>query len=652
MLTGACAVQGQGLIRNIGDRGFNRSGGSGGNDSLQRRDRYEDSITIRFKFLDSTRNYTLDSSIGEFRRFPVPYTYHYLGNVGTAAQSILFNPNRSAGFDPGFHAFDVYKWKLHQVRFYNTTRPYTELGYVIGSQAQQTIDIIHTQNLRPHWNAAIQYRLINTPGFFSNQQANHNNYLLTSWYQSPNKRYNNYFVLLANNLKSAENGGILTDQDYLNDPVFDDRMGVPTKIGPSANASRNPFDVPLTTGNNYKEFNGLLRQQYDIGRKDSIVTDSTVIPLFFPRLRFEHTLKNGSYKYQFVDNVADSAFYKNYYDTALRKAIDTFIVADRWKEWSNDFSIYTFPDANNQQQFLKLGAELQLITGNLRSGSETFSNVIAHGEYRNRTRNQKWDMQAFGRLYAAGYNAGDYHAFVSLQRLISNKIGSLQIGFENINRSPAFLTDRRSSFYLDEPKSLNKENVSHLFAKAINPALQLELGADYYLLGNYIYYKGHYQVMQESALFNVLRVNASKTFNLSRHLKWYAEATVQQKTGTAELNLPLFFTRNRIAFEGNFFRNLFLSTGLEMRYHTPYRQDNYSPVLGQFSFQDSIRINNRPDVHAFFNFRIRGFKAYIRAENLNTLDEGFSFQRHNFGAPDYPYPGLVLRFGIYWSFVN
>jgi hypothetical protein len=82
--------------------------------------------------------------------------------------------------------------------------------------------------------------------------------------------------------------------------------------------------------------------------------------------------------------------------------------------------------------------------------------------------------------------------------------------------------------------------------------------------------------------------------------------------------------------------------------------DHYSPVLGQFTFQDTTTINNRPDVNAFFNFRIRSFKAYVRAENLNALEpaDGFSFTRHNFGAPDYPYPGLVLRFGIYWSFVN
>jgi hypothetical protein len=122
------------------------------------------------------------------------------------------------------------------------------------------------------------------------------------------------------------------------------------------------------------------------------------------------------------------------------------------------------------------------------------------------------------------------------------------------------------------------------------------------------------------------------------------------------VNIPLFYTRNRLAFEGNFFKNLHLSTGLEIRYHSPYKADWYSPVLGRFSYQDSIQINNRPQVDAFFNFRIRSFKAYVRTENLNAVNlggaSGFGFVNNNFAAPWYPYPGMVLRFGFYWSFVN
>src|SRR5690606_32010695 len=63
--------------------------GGASTDSLKRRDKNEDSITIRFRYIDSTRQYMLDSSVADFtRRFHIPATHVYLGNNGTAARSI------------------------------------------------------------------------------------------------------------------------------------------------------------------------------------------------------------------------------------------------------------------------------------------------------------------------------------------------------------------------------------------------------------------------------------------------------------------------------------------------------------------------------------------------------------------------------------
>ena len=61
-------------------------------DSLQHRNKNEDSITIYYRYLDSTRHYKLDSTINDFTtRFPVPSTNVYLGNLGNASRSILFS---------------------------------------------------------------------------------------------------------------------------------------------------------------------------------------------------------------------------------------------------------------------------------------------------------------------------------------------------------------------------------------------------------------------------------------------------------------------------------------------------------------------------------------------------------------------------------
>jgi hypothetical protein len=129
---------------------------------------------------------------------------------------------------------------------------------------------------------------------------------------------------------------------------------------------------------------------------------------------------------------------------------------------------------------------------------------------------------------------------------------------------------------------------------------------------------------------------------------------VQQTDQAAPIKVPFLFTRNRLAFEGTFYKNLNLSTGLEVRYYTPYKANNYSPVIGQFTPQDTVTISNTPDVSAFLHFRIKGFTGYIRAENLNTVSfrNGFGFINNNFAAPHYPTQGMIIRFGIQWWFVN
>ncbi len=640
-----------------------RSGGTGETDSLRHRNKLEDSITIHYRYLDSARNYKLDSSIGDFSlRFPIPATHIHLGNLGNASRSILFSPNLRSGFDPGFHALDNYKWKMEQVRFFNTTRPYSSITYQLGSRVEQVIELMHTQNIKPNWNFLFQYRLINSPGFFKNQKSNHNNYLLDSWFRSKNKRYNNYFVLLANKLQTSENGGIKDEANYLDNANYNDRFNIPTKLGGDEVFSTNFFSTKVSTGNKYNEFHFLLRQQYDLGKKDSLVTDSTVVPLFFPRLRFEHTFTLSKLRYNFTDFAhgaykPDSLYYQTYYRYTLLN--DTFSIQDKWSEIRNDFSIYQFPDANNLQQFIRLGVMIQNLSGEFAALKKSFFNTAGHAEYRNRTRNQRWDIEANGKLFFTGLNAGDFDMHISFQRLLGKKTGSLLLGFENANRTPSFIFDNRSSFYLlPSTGNFKKENNTHLFASYILPSFKFRLTGHYYLMTNFTYITQYDLFQQESSLFNVLQIALQKTVRFGKSWNWHAEIYFQQVVGNSPVNLPAIYTRNRIAYEGNLgFKNLDIAMGAELRYRSPYKADHYSPLLGQFFYQDSITITNSlPDITAYIHFRIRPFKAFVRFENLNAARKspggGFGFTNNNMVAPGYPLPGLQIRMGVYWSFVN
>jgi len=151
-----------------------------------------------------------------------------------------------------------------------------------------------------------------------------------------------------------------------------------------------------------------------------------------------------------------------------------------------------------------------------------------------------------------------------------------------------------------------------------------------------------------------LQLAANKKIPITKRWSLYSEATVQLTDASSPIRLPLVFTRNRLAYENLLFKNLYTCIGLEVRYYTPFKVYDYSPVMGQFFPQDSISISNRPDINAFLHFRIRTFTGYIRLENLNTVNfsNGFGFTESNLAAPHYAYPGMLIRFGIQWNFVN
>ncbi len=624
---------------------------------FEHRDDKKDSITISYKFLDSVRVNRLDSSINDFDKyFSVPSTYQYLGNHGAAAYSLVYQPNLKPGLDAGFHAFDVYRYKLEETKFYKTTKPLTQLGYQLASGKEQMIKALHTQNPRQNWNFGFDYRLISAPGFFVTQNTNHKSYRLFSNYQGKRKRYAAYIVLVGNTIKNSENGGIVNDSS-LADPNKKKRFSVPVNLGGANLFAPNPFNASVNTGNINKDFTFFLRQTYDIGKKDSIaVNDSTTEYLFYPKLRAQYSFTYSNYNYLYTDVSADSLIYKNWYDTALKKTTDTFNVQEKWKVISNDFSLLQFPDTKNAAQFLLAGARLENIKAEFyrATGIQTknYYNIVLHGEYRNKTKNKLWDVLLKGEFYLNGLNSGDYSAYATIDRYLNKKLGDVRLFFNNVNRTPSFIYNTLSAFNFKNATISKKENIISFGAEAKNPFVNLSFKN--YIITNLAYFSDYYHTAQSSKVINLLQLSASKKIKISKKLNWYVDVVAQQTDGNAPIKVPLVFVRNRFAFEGTFYKNLNLSTGLEVRYYTPYEAYNYSPVMGQFTPQDTFKLKNLPDITAFFHFRIKSFTAYIRAENLNTVSflNGFGFINNNYAAAHYPTQGLILRFGILWNFVN
>ena len=630
---------------------------------FKHRDDLKDSITISYRFLDSLKNNKLDSSLSDFNSyFSIPSKYVTLGNNGSPGFPVLFTPVLRPGWDEGLHALDIYKFKLENTKFFHTTKPYTQLTYLLASGKEQFVNALHTQNILPSWNFGFEYKLISAPGFFKTQNTSHNSYRLFSNYQGKKKRYAAYLVLVGNKLKASENGGIRNNAN-LDSSKYADRFVIPVNLGGDPQ-QKNVFSTNVSTGNNYSDFTFFLRQSYDFGKKDSIeINDSTKEYLFYPKLRFQHTVTYNTYTYRFVDTLGslhatselmqDSSIFKQWYDTAINiSAGFNFQIKERWKVLTNDFSIRQFPETKNTAQYIEAGLRIENLTHIQDAGQRSFYNLVGHGEYRNKTRNKKWDAIAKGELYFTGFNAGDFNIYASLTRYLNSKLGDVELLFQNVNRTPSFIFNNQSSFNFKNNFSNKKENIILISVATQNPKFTLA-GRNISLV-NYSYFKNYYQTDQYSSLINLTQAELIKKTSLKKHLNLYSDFIVQQTTSSSPIHVPFFYTRQRIVFEGVYFKNLNLATGIDLNYNTSYKENNYSPVMGQFFAQDTSLIKNRPNVSAFFDFRIKSFRGLLKLENLNTMDfsNGFGFTKNNFAAPHYPTNGLVFRIGVQWVFVN
>ncbi len=624
-------------------------------DSLgfEHRDDAKDSIAIYYKWLDASRRYYIDSSINDFDKyFSVPSGYVYLGNNGAAAHSLIFQPNNRIGFDPGFHAFDIYKFSLEGTKMYKTTKPFTSLNYQLASGKEQMLTTGHTQNLQPNLNIGFDYKLITAPGFFVTQNNNHNSYRIFSNYEGTRKRYHAVMSMFGNNIRASENGGI-QNTSYLSDPNRKDRFTVPVNLGSQATFSNNPFITTVLTGNHYRDFNFYLRQGYDFGKHDSIaINDSTTEYLFYPKLRIQYTFTGSKNSFNYGDLSADSSIYANWYGLTLKTPNDTISFTEKWNITQHDFSLVQFPDTKNLAQFFLAGVSYQKIVGVAKASNLNYDNLILHAEYRNRTRNKRWDMLAKGEFYTSGLNQGDFNVYTSIERDFNKKFGNVNLFFNEISRTPSFIFNSKSTFNFSNTTIDKKENIISFGAVSNNPIINL--GCRNHLLINYSYFKNHYQSEQNSTAINLLQLFAAKKIKLSDRWFWHAECTFQQTGKNSQIRVPLIVTRNRFAYEGVFFKNLILSTGVEARYYSAYKANGYSPMLGQFFVQDTTTIKNLPDISLFAHFRIKGFAGFLRAENLNTaqIKNGLNWMNNNFAAPLYPTQGLIIRFGVQWWFVN
>ncbi len=633
----------------------------------KREEHRRDSVVFTSKFIrvtneqllkDSTRLLALDTGLANFENYSPLNQPHdpkiSLGSTGLAERSLLFDPSKTIGFDPGVHFLDAYLLLPQDIQYYRARAPFTNLTFYSSGIKDQIFKATHTQNINPQLNVGFNLNFLGSQGFYARQNVGDMNAAIFSWYQSKSRRYDLIANWTFNNLKTPENGSVTKNN------IFTSSQG-------SYTTSQNDT-VRLYNSSDHLTNNGLyVKQSYYIGKIDSLKKGADALPT----QRVAYTFYYNTSKFIFNQYEPDyfSVFPDYYYSSTLSR--DSLVVSHVQNTFSYSFilrgkstsviknevklDLALVQDLYHYQQYVVDTGIINTygrIIQNEQKQSNTFQNLTikARAGYR---LNDRIMLDLGIQQVAQGRDFGNFLYDGKLTLAGGERTGKIIFGAYTQNSSPPLVyTDWVSNHYIFH-NSFNNQKITNLSFNYINDALKLDLKAEYYLISDYLYFTAQPNGIDATPAqlhnpINLLKISLGKNLVFR---KWHFDNyIVYQKTDyQSTLRTPELYTYSSLYYNTLLFNVLHSSFGTNVRYNTPYVAPSYAVGLGQF-------YNNTPNL-TFTSYPVASVfaKATLIRTNLfiqyNYVNQGL-FSNGYYMVNRYPGPNRMLVIGVCWSFYN
>ncbi|MBI1225721.1 MAG: hypothetical protein GC192_10840 [Bacteroidetes bacterium] len=611
------------------------------------------------------------------------YDYANLGNLGSAARPLFFQPTWRRGFDVGLHQFDIYQMTTADVRYYKITQAYTKANFSKGStQNDSQFGVQFSRNFADGLNFSIEHHRINNIGAYDTQKAATSSVGTGMWYHPKKGNYDGYFSFVSNSIEQQDNGGAAEDLNRQFIDAFQVDVHLSTantryanrelaysqyfylkggrgKVG-SVKSSTAPRDslrfIPK---------NDTLSNHKPNPNSDRPPTTAQNPPSHQPPVAnrqpgrtftFYHQIAWRKDTYKFSDTAPDSAFYADFLvdKRGLRHYLEV-------RKLENTFKLQTFKlrqQKTSSSDARSLPAESDLLEiGLVHRLSFLKQEPVDTGAIQNLFLTARLNFSPVERLrlntYAhlgIGANAGDYRLSGELF-LNLKKIGTLQLEAVNQLYSPSLLPQR---FYVTQEEiwknSFGKTLETSLSGTYSLPQFKFSVGAKSHLLNNLVYFDETGRP-QQSGTFSILQLTASKDFKIGPlHLD---NSAYLQQTTSDVLPLPQFYSKHSLFLEGFIFKKAMLTkVGVDARLSSGYAPPGYNPLTGQFQLQSTQNLSFTPLLDAFLSFKVKTFRFFFKIENLLS----YPLLTYYYQTADYPMPfgykNGGMRLGISWRLVD
>jgi hypothetical protein len=554
--------------------------------------------------------------------------YQHLGNVGTAAQPILYQKPNQLGVRYGRNSFNRYAYDPEKINYYDTRSPYSHLYYVQGQRGETVFEAIYARNITPKWNAGVAYQILTAdkqiganPFQRGNGMVNSQGVKAFTHYRSANNKYNLFANYIHLNHEQIETGGIRPRPGDTRDSLFRYEADLTWLDQAVTNEVRNNFHLTHILKlfkENLKVYHTLdWRKQRNVFQDSSIprtIEGGGVRILFYPEILFDSTRTD------------DQSFYR---------------------ELQNEFGI----TGNNRVSFFKayikqrsskieyeaFGPGAPAVTN---AYDNNITQLLVGGQFRLNLLNR---IQLFG--------DGEVQLIKDYRLQAAAKLFGFEFALSRISQSPSLFESRFLSNHFEwnnDFENLAVDQARFSYKGKLGKRQYLKLNTSYSIINNYIFLNqdavpqqlGGNQYLYEAQLAHHIRFGGF-------HFENFVAYTNTEKSEF--IRIPEWLVNSKVYYQGIIFKGaLFGQIGVEAYMPTGYLADAYMPVTQQFYIQNRFNLPTYPVVDVFLNADIKTLNVFVKMSHANyELQE-----RGYFVTPFYPGLRRSFTFGVKWMFFD
>lgn len=562
---------------------------------------------------------------------------YYLGKGTLGHQHVSLYPTLADGLGLKLQAYgyDGYYMTPATISLYQTLTPFTLLSYNSSLNKDYGLRIAHTQNIKPGWNVALNYRLFSPEGVYTSSGAVNNYLNATTNYFSPDARLQAVAGIIWHKFSIQENGG-LSDDNIFTQNRQSNRAGIPVVL----NGMTQQKDLAAFGRATYS----LTRQSDHYRHRDSlsvrVVNDSVTvldtievidtIPLKAPRLL----------------NLGVVGLEVNH-DRRKRRFSDSTL----WREsevtlfWTND----AYPEHRWRNPLkVTIGATPRMIT------------AVLYGD----TLRCVSSLDPFGRAEIALFRGtltleGDMRSSFGLQPNPDTRL-SARLDYPFDSARLTFITldavvqrqtpDLRMVYDATMRQGLTLGALAverYQMRFVLRDMLDIDLRTNH--LNHNTWYAQNGSVVEGSQPLWLTQATALLHLKLGP-MRLDMQQMLQHSTDGEQMPVPLWASKNSLYSDFTLFkRQLRVQLGLDVRYHTPYLAPEYDPATGLFRHQSDVTVGGYLWGDLFLNLQVKRASIYVKAGHLNALwDEHPQY----FLLPHYPGQKFGLFWGLTWCFFD